>query len=145
MSQKLGSSLLKQASERQISSLRWVLGAALEPLKTWSALPVRFSPHDLVMGGNSWAGLFETPENLICLACQVFSLMTLSWVGSCVPAPGKQALGVGDGHGSLTYCSPWGRKDCDWPDWLKITIFYYQRNDVIWLLLHGTIHARILV
>ena len=74
MSQKLGSSLLKQASERHISSLRWAPGATfrnpwkpdppclsgflfmtlslvgshelafLKPLKTWSALPIRFSP-----------------------------------------------------------------------------------------------------
>ena len=41
------------------------------------------------MGGISWAGLFETPENLICLACQVFSLITWSWVGSRVLAPGR--------------------------------------------------------
>ena len=25
----------------------------------------------------------------------------------------EQALGVGDGQGSLTCCSPWGRKDLD--------------------------------
>ena len=25
----------------------------------------------------------------------------------------KQALGVGDGQGSLACCSPWGRKDSD--------------------------------
>ena len=25
----------------------------------------------------------------------------------------EQALGVGDGHGSLMYCSPWGRKELD--------------------------------
>ena len=58
MSQKLRSSLLKQASERQISSLRWVSGAAF-----W----------------NPWKP--DPP----CL--WIFSLMTLSWVGSRVPAP----------------------------------------------------------
>ena len=60
MSQKLGSSLLKQASERQISSLRWVPGAAFR---------------------NPW-----NPD-LPCLSG--FLLMTLSWVGSRVLAPGK--------------------------------------------------------
>ena len=25
----------------------------------------------------------------------------------------EQALGVGDGQGSLAYCSPWGRKESD--------------------------------
>ena len=25
----------------------------------------------------------------------------------------EQALGVGDGHGSLACCSPWGRKESD--------------------------------
>ena len=30
--------------------------------------------------------LFGIPENLICLACQIFSLMALSWVGSRMPA-----------------------------------------------------------
>ena len=25
----------------------------------------------------------------------------------------EQALGVGDGQGSLAYCSPWGRKELD--------------------------------
>ena len=44
VSEKLGSSPLRQASERQISSLRWAPGQ-----------------------------LFEIPENLICLACQAFS------------------------------------------------------------------------
>ena len=74
VSQKLRSRPLRQASQRQISSLRWAPGAAfrnpwkpdlpclsgfllvtlswvgsrelafLKPPKTWSALPVRFSP-----------------------------------------------------------------------------------------------------
>ena len=60
MSQKLGSSLLKQASERQISSLRWVPGAAFR---------------------NPWKP--DPP----CLSD--FLLMTLSYVGSHVVAPGN--------------------------------------------------------
>ena len=83
VSQKLGSSPLRQASERQISSLRWAPGAAFRnPWKPDLPLPVRLSPRDLVMCGISWAGLFETPENLICLARQVFSLTALLGVGS---------------------------------------------------------------
>ena len=29
--------------------------------------------------------------------------------------------GVGDGQGSLVYCSPWGRKEADMTEWLKRT------------------------
>ena len=60
VSQKLGSSLLRQASERQISSLRWAPGAAFR---------------------NPWK------PDLPCLSG--FLLVTLSWVGSHVPAPGS--------------------------------------------------------
>ena len=57
MSQKLGSSLLKQASERQISSLRWAPGAAFQnPWKPDPPCPSGFLPYDLVMGGISCAG-----------------------------------------------------------------------------------------
>ena len=38
-----------------------------------------------------------------------------------------QAPGVGDGQGSLTCCSPWGRKELDTPDqlnWTECTPFY---------------------
>ena len=31
----------------------------------------------------------------------------------------EQALGVGDGQGSLACCSPWGRKESDTTEWLK--------------------------
>ena len=31
----------------------------------------------------------------------------------------EQALGVGDGQGSLECCSPWGRKELDVTEWLK--------------------------
>ena len=65
-------------------------GSFLKFLKTWSALPVRLSPRDLVMGGISWVGLFKTPENLIRLARQVFSLLAFLGVGSHVLAPSIQ-------------------------------------------------------
>ena len=57
MSQKLGSSLLRQASDRQISSLRWVPGAAFwNPWKPDLPCLSGFLPHDLVTGGISCAG-----------------------------------------------------------------------------------------
>ena len=31
----------------------------------------------------------------------------------------EQAPGVGDGQGSLVYCSPWGRKVSDMTEWLN--------------------------
>ena len=31
----------------------------------------------------------------------------------------EQAPGVGDGHGSLACCSPWGRKESDTTEWLN--------------------------
>ena len=33
----------------------------------------------------------------------------------------EQALGVGDGQGSLACCSPWDHKDLDTTEWLKLT------------------------
>ena len=30
----------------------------------------------------------------------------------------EQALGVGDGQGSLACCSPWGHKESDMTEWL---------------------------
>ena len=33
----------------------------------------------------------------------------------------EQALGFGDGHGSLACCSPWGRKEPDMTEWLNWT------------------------
>ena len=92
-------------------------GSFSKSLKTWSALPVRLSPRDLVMGGISWVGLFEnpwkpdsphlsgflpyglvrgrvswadffeTPENLTRLAHQVFFPMAFLGVGSRALAP----------------------------------------------------------
>ena len=32
----------------------------------------------------------------------------------------EQALGVGDGQGSLVCCSPWGRKELDTSDWTEL-------------------------
>ena len=34
----------------------------------------------------------------------------------------EQALGVGDGQGSLACCSPWGRKESDTTGWLNWTV-----------------------
>ena len=31
----------------------------------------------------------------------------------------EQTLGDGEGQGSLTYCSPWGRKESDMTEWLN--------------------------
>ena len=31
----------------------------------------------------------------------------------------EQALGIGDGQGSLAWCSPWGRKESDLTEWLN--------------------------
>ena len=35
----------------------------------------------------------------------------------------EQALGAGDGQGSLAYCSPWGRKESDMTEWLNWAVF----------------------
>ena len=35
----------------------------------------------------------------------------------------EQALGVGDGQGSLACCSPWGRKEVSTTEWLNWTKF----------------------
>ena len=37
----------------------------------------------------------------------------------------EQALGVGDGQGSLVCCSPWGCKDSDTNEWLNWTDTFY--------------------
>ena len=45
----------------------------------------------------------------------------------------EQALGVGDGQGSLTCCSPWGHKNrtwlSDWTDWLIVELQHLQCSD----------------
>ena len=102
VSQKLGSSLLRQASERQISSLRWAALRAVfrnpwkpdppclsgfllmtlswvgsrelafsKPLKTWSALPVRFSPSWPCHG---WDLMCRLPASDLHLEMKRFSL-----------------------------------------------------------------------
>ena len=38
----------------------------------------------------------------------------------------EQALGVGDGQGSLACCSPWGHKDSDTTEWLNWMVILYQ-------------------
>ena len=90
VSEKLGSSPLRQASERQISSLRW------EPVEAFRNL---WKPDLPCLSGSllmtlSWVGSRElafskTPENLICLARLVFFPMALLGVGSRVLAPGS--------------------------------------------------------
>ena len=35
----------------------------------------------------------------------------------------EQALGVGDGQGSLACCSPWGCKELDMTNWTELNIF----------------------
>ena len=42
--------------------------------------------------------------------------VTLTHVNECEL---EQALGVGDGQGSLACCSPWGRKELDTPERLN--------------------------
>ena len=37
----------------------------------------------------------------------------VGWHHRCNGHEFKQALGVGDGQGSLVCCSPWGRKESD--------------------------------
>ena len=34
----------------------------------------------------------------------------------------EQALGAGDGHGSLVCCSPWGLKELEMTEWLNWTV-----------------------
>ena len=58
------------------------------PWKPDLPCPSGFLPYGLVRCRVSWADFFETPENLIRLARQVFSLMALLGVGSHVLAPG---------------------------------------------------------
>ena len=39
----------------------------------------------------------------------------------------EQALGVGDGQGSLACCSPWGCKELDTTEWLKSNNKYDEK------------------
>ena len=40
----------------------------------------------------------------------------------------KQALGVGDGLGSLVCCSPWGHKELDMSEWLNWTVHFFSTS-----------------
>ena len=40
----------------------------------------------------------------------------------------EQALGVGDGQGSLECCSPWGRKESDTAERLNNNLIYTFKN-----------------
>ena len=48
----------------------------------------------------------------------------------------EQALGVGDGQGSLEYCSPWGCKESDTTEGLNNKFVYWgcivRGQDVVW-------------
>ena len=43
----------------------------------------------------------------------------------------EQALGVGDGQGSLASCSPWGHKESDMTKLLKLTELNWE---VLWVI-----------
>ena len=43
----------------------------------------------------------------------------------------EQALGVGDGQGSLACCSPWGHKELDTTEWLNWTELTFENLDEI--------------
>ena len=49
----------------------------------------------------------------------------------------EQTPGVADGQGSLTWCSPWGRKEWDMTEWLNWT------EPIIYIHTHKHIHPRI--
>ena len=42
----------------------------------------------------------------------------------------EQALGVGDGLGSLAYCSPWGCKESDTTKWLNWCLLHWQADSL---------------
>ena len=81
---------LRQASERQISSLRWELGTAFQnPWKPDLPCLSGFLLMTLSWVGSRELAFLKTPENLICLAHQVFSPMAFLGIGSHVLAPGS--------------------------------------------------------
>ena len=82
VSEILGSSPLRQASERQISSLRWEPGAAFRnPWKPDLPCLSGFLLMTLSWVGSRELAFSKTPENLTRLARQVFSLTALLGVG----------------------------------------------------------------
>ena len=47
----------------------------------------------------------------------------------------EQALGVGEGQGSLAWCSPWGCKESNMAEWLNWTELHYKvHNLYIWII-----------
>ena len=96
VSRKLGSSLLRQASERQISCLRWVPGAAFRnPWKPDPPCLSGFLPHDLVMGRVSCVGSQHAASDSVDLAqeqvprrswccCSKITLLETSLVVQCL-------------------------------------------------------------
>ena len=46
----------------------------------------------------------------------------------------EQSLGVGEGQGSLAYCSPWGRKESDMIERLNSLVIFSIRF-LIWVYL----------
>ena len=48
----------------------------------------------------------------------------------------EQAVGVGDGQGSLVRCSPWGHKELDMTDWTELTEVLNNVN-------HAVIHCHV--
>ena len=45
----------------------------------------------------------------------------------------EQALGIGDGMGSLACCSPWGHKESDTTDRLNNKQLFSELNEIIHL------------
>ena len=58
----------------------------------------------------------------------------------------EQAPGVGDGQGSLAYCSPWGHKESDMTEWLNWTECSHSQRlpYVLPLCNHNNGHTRLL-
>ena len=47
----------------------------------------------------------------------------------------EQVLGVGEGQGSLPWCSPWGCKESNMTEWLNWTELHYKvHNLYIWII-----------
>ena len=45
----------------------------------------------------------------------------------------EQALGVGDGPGSLACCSPWGCKELDTTELLNQTLKWFRKNVCVYV------------
>jgi len=59
----------------------------------------------------------------------------------------EQALGVGDGRGSLACCSPWGRKELNmtlWLNWTKPFHYFHQKASFVFLLFNLILWKKIL-